>query len=62
MSKALLITQCKDPLRWYANMIGQLVEYGGDAGNGEYRSREPEGYINFVLHSDSKIVEVSNEA
>lgn len=61
MSKVLLITQCNDPLRWYADKVGQIVRYDGDAGNGEYRSRENQGYINFVLHSDSKVVEIDDE-
>lgn len=60
MTKALLITQCSDPRRWYANLVGQVVEYCGDEDN-EYRSREPEGYTNFVLYSDAKIVEITNE-
>ena len=53
--KKLLIKDCKDPLRWYADLIGQTVEYLGDAGN-EWKSREPAGYINFVQYCDAEIV------
>jgi len=51
----LLIMQCPDRMRWYAGLVGQLVPYLGDAG-GEYKSREPGGYINFVQYADAKIV------
>lgn len=53
----LLIKQCPDPMRWYSGMIGQKVPYLGDVGWGEYKSREPAGYINFVQHKDAEIIE-----
>lgn len=55
--KRLLIKQCPDPQRWYAEWVGRTVPYLGDPGDGEYRSREPEGYINFVRHEDAEIIE-----
>ena len=58
MTKKLLITQCPDSMRWYRNKIGELVDYLGDVGYGEYKSREPAGYINFVQHADAKVVEI----
>lgn len=54
--RLLLIKQCADPMRWYARLVGQTVPYLGDLGN-EYRSREPEGYINFVQYEDAEIVD-----
>lgn len=59
MMKKLLITQCRDSMRWYSGMIGQTVPYLGDMGD-EYKSREPSGYINFVQYQDSTIINTSN--
>ena len=53
----LLIKQCPDAQMWYANLIGQKVPYLGDLGGGEYKSREPAGYINIVWHRDAEIIE-----
>ena len=52
----LLITSCKDPLRWYASLIRETVAYLGDMGD-EYKSREPAGYVNFVQYCDAEIIE-----
>ena len=52
----LEIVQCRDPLRWYADMVGQRVPLLADLGS-EYKSREPAGYINFVLRDDAVVVE-----
>ncbi|WP_143872547.1 hypothetical protein [Catenovulum sediminis] len=54
--KKLLIKQCPDPLRWYRRLIGQTVPFLGDVGT-EYKSKEPEGYINFVQYEDAEIIE-----
>lgn len=54
--KKLLIKQCKDPMRWYVNLIGKEVPFLGDMRD-EYRSREPSGYINFVRYEDAEIVD-----
>lgn len=43
-------------MRWYADLVGQTVPFLGDVG-GEYRSREPAGYINFVQYADAEIVD-----
>jgi hypothetical protein len=56
--RALLIKQCPDPCRWYAGLIGQTVPFLGDVGN-EYKSREPEGYINFVQYADAELIETT---
>lgn len=52
----LLIKKCPDRLRWYSDLVGQTVPYLGDAGFGEYKSREPAGYINFVQYEDAEII------
>jgi hypothetical protein len=54
--RKLLIKQCPDKLRWYAPLVGQTVPYLGDLGD-EYRSIEPNGYINFVRREDAEIVD-----
>lgn len=55
--KRILITSCKDGRRWYNDLIGQTVVYHGDMGD-EWRSREPEGYINFVQYDDGVLVDI----
>lgn len=55
--KVLLIKQCPDKMRWYANLVGKIVPFLGDVGN-EYKSREPAGYINFVQYKDAEIVDI----
>ena len=54
----LRITGCTDGMRWYASLIGQTVPFLGDVGN-EYKSREPDGFVNFVQYSDAEIVDFS---
>ena len=55
---AIKIKQCLDQQRWYADMIGQTVPYHGVVYNPlEYRSRDPNGFVNFVQPEDSEIVE-----
>ena len=58
----LKITQCPDSLRWYRNKLGQTVEYlGYMSHSNEYRSREPEGHINFVQPDDAELVVLESE-
>lgn len=52
---ALRITGCADSMRWYSDKIGKLAPFLGDTGT-EYRSKEPEGYINFIQYEDAEIV------
>lgn len=51
----LKIVKCNSALKWYANLVGQYVPLLG-IGETEYKSREPEGYINFVSKEDAVIV------
>lgn len=54
----LRILSCSDPMRWYSNRIGDLVDYLPILDDGEtYGSRENGGYINFVLKRDSVVIE-----
>lgn len=60
-SKTILIKRCNDPMKWYANMIGQEVPYlrtvpAYPEGTIEYQSREPAGYSNFVSMTDGEII------
>lgn len=55
--KQLLIKKCNDSQKWYAKMIGWTVPYLGDTGT-EYKSRDCDGYTNFVNHNDAEIIEV----
>ena len=43
--------------RWYKDLVGELVPLISDTGT-EYRSREPEGFTNFVQYEHCEIVEV----
>lgn len=54
--KMLLIKQCPDKMRWYAGLVGENVPFLGDVGN-EFKSREPDGYVNFVQYEDAEIVD-----
>jgi hypothetical protein len=54
--KQILIKKCNDSQKWYADMIGFTVPYLGDTGS-EYKSREPDGHVNFVSYGDGEIVE-----
>lgn len=49
------ITKCRDPLMWYAGLVGELVPYCGRWPEA-YKSREPAGYINRVEFEDAEIV------
>ena len=51
----LRITGAKDPMMWYADLIGELVPYCGRWPEA-YKSREPAGYLNRVEFADAEIV------
>jgi hypothetical protein len=56
----LKITNCADPMLWYADKVGDLVPYCGKWPEA-YRSREPAGYSNIVKFEDAEIVIVSDD-
>lgn len=58
----LRIERCRDPLKWYAGMIGKFVpNLGYHHDSNEWRSREPAGYINFIARDDAVPVVVTVE-
>tara|TARA_B110000503_G_C6858599_1_gene293877 strand:- start:104 stop:565 length:462 start_codon:yes stop_codon:yes gene_type:complete len=67
MSKLIRILKCDDPKKWYANKIGEIVEFSGivsapeDSGGTEYRCRDDSGYINFIPAVDAFLYEVIDD-
>ena len=60
MTTKIKITGCRDPRRWYAGLIGQTVPYLNEASNGEWKSRQPGGPVNFVQYYDGELIEEEN--
>lgn len=56
----LKIIRCRDPLMWYAGMVGSLVPYCGEWPEA-YKSREPAGYTNRVEFSDAELVSIDED-
>lgn len=55
--RKLLIKSCYDKRKWYADKIGQLVPLlSEEKGHYEYKSRQDDGYINFVHKDDAVVV------
>lgn len=59
-TQMLRITQCRDNLMWYSNLVGKLVPYCGNWKEA-YKSREPAGYINRVEFADAEIVTINQD-
>ena len=58
----ILIKQCPDTMRWYRDKVGQLVDYVPRYDSvEEFGSREPAGYINFVMRRDAELIKVEDE-
>lgn len=55
----LLIKQKSSDRKWYDGLVGKTVPYLGDTGT-EFKSRQREGYINFVQYEDCEIIEVAD--
>lgn len=56
----LRITQCRDPLMWYASLVGELVPYCGNWREA-YKSLEPAGFLNRVEFADAEIVTINQD-
>lgn len=56
--KALRIIKCDDPYKWYASLVGEVVPLV-DVETNEYKSKEPDGFINFISKEDAEIVTLS---
>ena len=52
----ITITGCTDPQKWYADKIEEKFPVLGWAERDGYKTREPDGYINFVATEDAKVV------
>jgi hypothetical protein len=50
------IVKCNDPKKWYANYIGDLFLLIDEEAI-EYKTRQPDGYINFVAKTDSVLIQ-----
>ena len=54
----LKINKCSDGMRWYKSHVGQIADYLPHYDTEiEYGSREPDGYVNFILKKDAEILE-----
>jgi hypothetical protein len=51
------VKSCTDPMRWYSDYIGDKFLLLAEE-EIEYKTREPDGYINFILKKDSKLVDL----
>ena len=53
----ILIIKCTDPHLWYAKLVGEYVPYRGFIVEEKlYKSRQRDGYTNFVQERDGKLV------
>lgn len=60
--KAIRIVQCSDPMMWYRDKVGHIVEFLREDDQ-FYWSREPAGYSNIVKKQDGEITDCTlNEA
>lgn len=56
--RMLRIKSCRDGMLWYADKVGELVEYLRPCREG-YMSREPSGHTNIVHVGDAEVVEIT---
>ena len=55
--RMLRVTRCTDASLWYASRVGDLVPCLGFS-YGQWTSREPEGYANFIDEENARVVHV----
>jgi hypothetical protein len=55
---AIKVNRCRMGHRWYRKFIGEHVPYLGDTGT-EWKSRERDGYVNFVQYDDGELIELT---
>lgn len=53
----LKVMRCQDAQMWYAKLVGEYVPYLGLSG-GEWKSRQPSGYSNFIAEDNARVVHV----
>jgi hypothetical protein len=51
------IVSCNDPHRWYSKHIGEDFPLIAEE-SVEYKTRQPAGYINFILKKDSFLIKL----
>lgn len=54
----LRITQCPDSMRWYRDLVGQLVPHRSWTATDGFVSAEPAGFVNYVRTEDAQPTEV----
>lgn len=62
MSQQILIKQCRDPQRWYAEHIGEVFNTIPDPleeKHREWRTRDRQGYLNFIQFDDGEVIDES---
>lgn len=55
--RMLKVTACQDGLVWYAKMVGEYVPCLG-LEHGEWKSRAPSGYTNFIPENNARVAHV----
>jgi hypothetical protein len=55
--RLLKVTACQDGLMWYAKLVGEYVPCLG-FDHGEWKSRAPSGYSNFIAEHNARVVHV----
>ncbi len=61
---SIRVVKCNDPNSWYSEFVGELFSYDGfmkyrNMHGGkelDFKTREPDGFINFIKASDCKLV------
>ena len=48
----VLIQKCADPMKWYADKVGKVVDVIGEEAT-EFKARDNGGYINFISKDDA---------
>lgn len=55
--RLLKVTRCQDAQMWYAKLVGEYVPCLG-LSSGEWKSRQPTGYSNFIAQANAHVVHV----
>lgn len=55
--RLLKVMRCQDAMMWYAPLVGEYVPCLG-LDHGEWRSRQPSGYSNFIAQDNARVVHV----
>lgn len=58
--RVLLIERCPDKRKWYSSLVGEFVPLLAQEGD-EWRSVQPDGFINYISVSDAVPVFLNEE-